>query len=183
MGVPGPLQLFIVGEMLKVYWWCTLYGIYLRDRRSERQTHLRAVYHFDCACSVCALPKEESAASDRRLAQMADAYSMFSMWGTDSIKGIEAIKLAKRIWSIGETEGYLSERGQLAADAAHVAAAHADSKAARQWATLANMWYGIELGADSQQCKTAQAIMRSPESHGAWGTREPEPVDGPEGLS
>lgn len=43
------------------------------------RAHLRAVYHFDCACSVCALPKEESAASDRRLGQMADTYSMFSM--------------------------------------------------------------------------------------------------------
>ncbi|CAE7133510.1 unnamed protein product [Rhizoctonia solani] len=154
-----------------------------KRRRSERQAHLRAVYHFDCACSVCALPKEESAASDRRLGQMADAYSMFSMWGSDSIKGTEAIKLARRIWSTGGTEGYISERGQLAADAAHVAAAHADAKAARQWATLANKWYGIELGADSQQCETAQAIMRSPESHGAWGTRKPELVGGPEGLS
>ncbi|CAE6381294.1 unnamed protein product [Rhizoctonia solani] len=154
-----------------------------KRRRSERQAHLRAVYHFDCACSVCALPKEESATSDRRLGQMADAYSMFSMWGSDSIKGAEAIKVAKRIWSIGETEGYISERGQLAADAAHVAAAHRDPKAARQWATLANKWYGIELGTDSQQCKTAQTIIRSPESHSAWGTREPELVGGPEGLS
>ncbi|CUA76003.1 hypothetical protein RSOLAG22IIIB_02009 [Rhizoctonia solani] len=154
-----------------------------KRRRSERRAHLRAVYHFDCACSVCALPKEESAASDRRLGQMADAYSMFSMWGTDSIKGAEAIKLAKRIWSIGDTEGYISERGQLAADAAHVAAAHKDAEAARQWATLANKWYGIELGADSQQCKVAQRTMRSPESHGAWGTRDLETVGGPEGLS
>ncbi|CAE6456354.1 unnamed protein product [Rhizoctonia solani] len=154
-----------------------------KRRRSERQAHLRAGYHFDCACSVCALPKDESAASDRRLAQMADTYSMFSMWGSDSIKGADAIKLAKRIWSTGETEGYISERGQLAADAAHVAAAHSDAKAARQWATLANKWYTIELGSDSQQCKNAQEIMRSPESHNAWGTREPESVGGPEGLS
>ncbi|KAJ1307421.1 hypothetical protein OPQ81_001523 [Rhizoctonia solani] len=147
-----------------------------KRRRSERQAHLRAVYHFDCACSVCALPKEESAASDRRLAQMTDAYSMFSMWGSAGIKGAEAIKIAKRIWAIGETEGYISERGQLAADAAQVAAAHADAKAARQWATLANKWYAIELGADSRQCEIARAIMRSPESHSAWSTREPEKI-------
>ncbi|KAF8666696.1 GTP binding [Rhizoctonia solani] len=123
---------------------------------------------------------EESAASDRRLGQMADAYSMFSLWGSDNIKGTEAIKTAKKIWSIGETEGYISERGQLAADAAHVAAAHGDAKSARQWATLANKWYGIELGADSRQCKAAQAIVHSPSSHAAWGTRSAGHVGGPE---
>ncbi|QRW17837.1 ADP-ribosylation factor family [Rhizoctonia solani] len=90
-----------------------------KRRRSDRQAHLRAHYYFDCACSVCSLPKEESAASDRRLGQMADAYSMFSLWGSDNIKGTEAIKTAKKIW-----------RGQLAADAAHVAAAHGDAKSA-----------------------------------------------------
>lgn len=154
-----------------------------KRRRSDRQAHLRAHYYFDCACSVCSLPKEESAASDRRLGQMADAYSMFSLWGSDNIKGTEAIKTAKKIWSIGETEGYISERGQLAADAAHVAAAHGDAKSARQWATLANKWYGIELGADSPQCKAAQAIVHSPSSHAAWGTRSAGHVGGPEGLS
>ncbi|KAF8754331.1 SET (Su(var)3-9, Enhancer-of-zeste, Trithorax) domain [Rhizoctonia solani] len=140
-----------------------------KRRRSDRQAHLRAHYYFDCACSVCSLPKEESAASDRRLGQMADAYSMFSLWGSDNIKGTEAIKTAKKIW-----------RGQLAADAAHVAAAHGDAKSARQWATLANKWYGIELGADSPQCKAAQAIVHSPSSHAAWGTRSAGHVGGPE---
>ncbi|KAG9123494.1 hypothetical protein FRC07_014875 [Ceratobasidium sp. 392] len=66
----------------------------------------------------------ESAASDRRLGTMVDLRSMFAMWGKGDIKGAEAIKLARRIWSTGETEGYISERGQLAADAAHVAAGH-----------------------------------------------------------
>ncbi|ELU40462.1 SET domain-containing protein [Rhizoctonia solani AG-1 IA] len=112
-----------------------------------------------------------------------EGWDKWRTWGSDNIKGTEAIKTAKKIWSIGETEGYISERGQLAADAAHVAAAHGDAKSARQWATLANKWYGIELGADSPQCKAAQAIVHSPSSHAAWGTRSAGHVGGPEGLS
>ncbi|KAG8745120.1 hypothetical protein FRC10_008731 [Ceratobasidium sp. 414] len=125
----------------------------------------------------------ESAASDRRLGLMVDIRSMFAMWGKGDIKGTEAIKLARRIWSIGGTEGYLSERGQLAADAAHVAAGHKDATAVRQWATLAHKWYAIELGPDSEQCRMALRISRTPESHGAWGSRETEQVGGTEDLS
>ncbi|QRV74750.1 SET domain-containing protein [Ceratobasidium sp. AG-Ba] len=74
-------------------------------------------------------------------------------------------------------------RGQLAADAAHVAAGHQDAAAAKQWATLAYKWYTIELGSDSKQSRTALLISRTPESHGAWGSREMEQVGGTEELS
>lgn len=55
--------------------------------------------------------------------------------------------------------------------------------AAREWARLAYKWYGIELGSDSKQSRAALAIMRSPESHGAWGSRPTESVGGTAGLS
>jgi hypothetical protein len=55
--------------------------------------------------------------------------------------------------------------------------------AAREWATLAHKWFGIELGPDSQQSRAALRIIRTPESHGAWGSREPEQVGGTEGTS
>jgi hypothetical protein len=57
------------------------------------------------------------------------------------------------------------------------------AEAARQWATLAYKWYGIELGSDSEQSRAALAIMRAPESHSAWGTRPTESVGGTAGLS
>ncbi|KAF8604514.1 hypothetical protein BDV93DRAFT_440386 [Ceratobasidium sp. AG-I] len=148
--------------------------------RADRQSYLREIYHFDCACEVCSLPPNESAASDRRLSTIIDLKNLFSMWGNGDIKGREAIKQARRIWALMETEGYLSERGQLAADAAQVAAAHKDADAARQWATLAHKWYSIELGEDSKQSKTVQKIIVAPETHAAWGTRPKETVGGPE---
>jgi hypothetical protein len=77
-------------------------------------------------CTHCALPDEESKASDIRLTTMNDLYNRFSTWGHGAIDGQEAIRVAKRIWAVGEEEGYVSERGRLAADAVMVAAAHAE---------------------------------------------------------
>jgi len=57
---------------------------------------------------------------------MSDLYERLGMWGHGAIDGQEAIRFVKRIWAIGEEEGYTSERGRLAADAVLVAAAHSE---------------------------------------------------------
>jgi len=57
---------------------------------------------------------------------MNDLYNRLGTWGQGSIDGQEAIRIVKRIWDIGEEEGYTSERGRLAADAVLVAAAHSE---------------------------------------------------------
>ena len=77
-------------------------------------------------CAYCALPDEESNASDIRLTSMNGLYERFSTWGHGAIDGREAIRVVKRIWDIGEEEGYTSGRGRLAADVVLVAAAHAE---------------------------------------------------------
>jgi hypothetical protein len=48
------------------------------------------------------------------------------MWGQGAVEGPEAIRVVKRIWDVGEEEGYMSERGRLAADAALIAIAHSE---------------------------------------------------------
>jgi hypothetical protein len=55
---------------------------------------------------------------------MSDLYVKFSTWNARSIEGTEAVNVAQAIWDLGKEEEYWSERGQLAADAAFVAAAH-----------------------------------------------------------
>lgn len=57
---------------------------------------------------------------------ISNAYARFANWGQGTISGVEAIETVKLIWSIEDEEGYWSERGQLAADAAWVAAAHSE---------------------------------------------------------
>ena len=47
-------------------------------------------------------------------------------WANREIEGKAAIEIVRSIWDLGEEEGYWSERGQLAADAAWVAAAHTE---------------------------------------------------------
>ena len=77
-------------------------------------------------CSVCTLPDEESKASDIRLTTMSDLYRRLGTWGRGTIDGQEAIRIVKRIWTVGEEEGYTSKRGRLAADAMIVASAHSE---------------------------------------------------------
>ncbi len=75
---------------------------------------------------MCSLPETESLESDKRLSKMARLYSRFASWGPGELSGREAVDIAREIWLTGEEEGYWSERGQLAADVALVAAAHAE---------------------------------------------------------
>jgi hypothetical protein len=87
---------------------------------------LAEYYGFHCTCSVCSLPEAESAMSDKRLLEISDSYDRLARWGDNRIGGSEAIGIAKKIWKLGGKEGYWSERGRLAADAAWVAASHSE---------------------------------------------------------
>lgn len=69
---------------------------------------------------------EESGLSDNRLLDMANEYGRFASWGSRKITGRQAVESARRIWQLGDKEGYWSERGQLAADVAWVAASHSE---------------------------------------------------------
>jgi len=156
----------------------TTYTDTKRSRR-DRRAFLSESYGFKCTCAVCALPRALSAASDARLERLSQLKARFSTWGTGTISGGEAGDLAREMWAVGEEEGYFSERGQLAADATHVAAAHSDEESTRLWAQLAIKWYGIELGSDSEQVASMEAVLNAPRGHPAWGTRGHEMVRGP----
>jgi hypothetical protein len=54
---------------------------------------------------------------------MSELYAAFAGWGTGQLSSSKAADVARKIWRVGGEEGYTSERGRLAADVAHVAAA------------------------------------------------------------
>ncbi|KAI0061647.1 hypothetical protein BV25DRAFT_1805276, partial [Artomyces pyxidatus] len=142
-----------------------------RRPRDERRRHLQDEWAFYCTCASCSLPDAESKASDDRLSKMTELYRKLSTWGDGRIDGREAIKVVRRIWTIGEKEGYVSERGRLAADAAHVAAAHSDMDATMAWAELGLRWATYELGADSMLAEEMRRTAAEPRSHPMWGQR------------
>ncbi|KAJ8523200.1 hypothetical protein ONZ45_g301 [Pleurotus djamor] len=147
--------------------------------RAQRRQYLAETYGFECTCSVCSLPPKQSSLSDQRLGSMSDKYQRLASWGQGTIDGPEAVRVARQIWSLGELEGYWSERGRLAADGAWVAAAHSDFDAVLAWARLALEWYRYELGEGSEQAKEMLAVIQDPQSHRAWGTRVAVSVGGP----
>ena len=172
-----------------------LVGSELRTRKFLLQQ-----YGFNCTCAVCSLPDELSRASDKRLNHLTELHEHLARWGHANIEGEEAIEVVRKIWDVGEEEGYWSERGRLAADAVWVAAGHSElvqfffstniyqrtskmwhfsAEATRQWATLAARWYGYELGVDSDYVQEMDETRLRPETHRAWGTRNKMLVGGP----
>ncbi|KAJ7070024.1 hypothetical protein C8F01DRAFT_976975, partial [Mycena amicta] len=147
--------------------------------RSERRDFLSAQYGFKCTCAVCSLDDASSAASDKRLTKIADYYRHFGTWGNGAISGVEAVDTINKIWQLEDEEGYWSERGRLAADAAWIAAAHSDAPAVRMWAGLAIKWYTVELGADNELVADIRKSAENPEVHPAWRSREPLIVGAP----
>ncbi|KIO20280.1 hypothetical protein M407DRAFT_245866 [Tulasnella calospora MUT 4182] len=147
--------------------------------RAERQKYLKENYHFDCDCRVCTLPDEQSKESDRRLSSMTNLYAKLKAWNEKTLTGSEAIAVVRKIWELGEEERYVSERGQLAADAAIVATAHSDLEAASEWRALAAKWFLRELGEDTPQVFLNRKWTAEPDSHPVFGRREEEKVGGP----
>jgi len=143
-----------------------------------RRAFLSKQYGFDCTCDVCSLPEPLSKASDERLLEISRRYENFKTWEKDN-DGAEAIRHIRKIWEIEEEEGYWSERGQLAADAAYIAASHSDATATRAWGQKAVEWYSYEIGADASHVIDMSVIVERPELHQAWGTRETGGVGGP----
>jgi len=92
----------------------------------EFRAYLSQQYGFYCKCDVCSLPDELSKASDTRLSEISRLYREFATWGNHEIEGPQAIDYIRNIWKLEEKEGYWSERGQLAADAAWIAASHSE---------------------------------------------------------
>ncbi|KDQ25361.1 hypothetical protein PLEOSDRAFT_1066483 [Pleurotus ostreatus PC15] len=166
----GVLVVHALKEIRKGEELLTTYTDTKRPRRHRRE-YLSTQYGFSCTCAVCSLPSQQSRASDRRLNAMVDKYQRLSTWAQGSIGKDEAIKLTNEIWALGEEEGYWSERGRLAADAAWVAAAHSDIDAMKAWALRAKTWYSRELGGDSEQAQEMESVLERPQSHRAWGTR------------
>ncbi|KAJ6620764.1 hypothetical protein B0H10DRAFT_1791437 [Mycena sp. CBHHK59/15] len=140
--------------------------------RKERRSFLSQQYGFRCTCAVCSLGGAQSQSSDKRLTAISQYYGHFATWGSGRIDGVEAITTINKIWKLEDEEGYWSERGRLAADAAWIAVSHSDASAARLWAQLAIKWYTFELGADSDLVMEMQNTAVHPEQHPAWGSRE-----------
>ncbi|EPQ54746.1 SET domain-containing protein [Gloeophyllum trabeum ATCC 11539] len=142
-----------------------------KRKREDRRAYLLGQYAFNCTCATCSLAPALSAQSDARLEEMAALYSQFASWGGGAIDGRAAADIARRIWALGEAEGYVSERGRLAGDVVWVAAAHSDVEALRAWGALAEEWYGYELGRESAEVRGVREAVARPAGHAAWGTR------------
>lgn len=155
-----------------------------KSPKSQRREALKQIYSFDCTCSVCSQSSRDSERSDATLKSMATIEAEFRKWKEEKdVDGAEAVRLAKRVWTLGEKEGYVVGRGRLAEEVTEIAAAHHDEKSARLWADLAAEWYSYELGYDSIEAARVRLISSDPTKHPAWGTREELLVGGPDMIT
>ncbi|KAH8822137.1 hypothetical protein DL96DRAFT_1620305 [Flagelloscypha sp. PMI_526] len=137
-----------------------------RKTREDRQKHLKSAYGFDCSLTNGYL-------------EIRSVYNRFTRWMDGHIDGIEAIDLIHQYWSLSIAEGFWNERGQIAEEAAYVAAAHSDEEATREWSRLAYHWSTIERGSDSERAVRSKIIIANPKKHHMWGTRNQLNVGSP----
>ena len=106
-----------------------IYPILVRNvdpRFFPYRAYLQEHYDFHCTCAVCSMPDDISEVSDDRLSQMQNMQNELAQWAQGKIEGDKAIHLINEIWWVGSLEGYWSQRGRLAADAAMVALSHSE---------------------------------------------------------
>jgi hypothetical protein len=81
----------------------TEYGPTVEMNRDQRQTFLREQYNFECKCSACTLPKDESLRLDQQLAILGEMNKKVEL-GTSG-DGLETTRLINRILKLTEDEG------------------------------------------------------------------------------
>lgn len=57
---------------------------------------------------MCSLSPGDAGRSDTLLSSMVTIHAEFMKWREDHLDPKEAVRLAKRIWTLGEKEGYWS---------------------------------------------------------------------------
>ncbi|KAH7928873.1 SET domain-containing protein [Leucogyrophana mollusca] len=114
--------------------------------RKDRQKRLQR-YGFTCACAVCTLPRQESAASDTRRIEVAKIWERIPFYGPSQTSlRLHAIVRALRLL---EEEGYAADADDFTNDAAKICSAHGDWASVRYWAAKTYESRVAEFGEDS----------------------------------
>ena len=133
--------------------------------RAQRQARLKHKLAFTCACTVCALPEPERAASDRRREEVAGLWETVPYFMPHQIVDrLETIALGVRLM---REEGYCADADDFTNDAAAICGYHSDWVAVRYWALETYATRVAEFGGDSLHVTKAemQTLLFRPQEY------------------
>ncbi|KAI1814188.1 hypothetical protein GGS20DRAFT_549731 [Poronia punctata] len=132
----------------------------------ERKERIRQ-WGFECACSLCQAPRNETAASDRRLrriGQLKDDLNNFKEIKVTADTGAEYVALH-------EQEGLHAHLGSAYTRAALNFALFGDETRAREYARRAVEELEMEKGPGCADAKAMRGLAENPKAHWTFGKR------------
>ncbi|KAI1145902.1 hypothetical protein F4825DRAFT_466976 [Nemania diffusa] len=132
----------------------------------ERKERIRG-WGFECKCALCQGPKNETAASDkrlRRIKQLKSDLNNFKELKVTAATGAEYTALH-------EEEGLHAHLGSAYTRAALNAALFGDEARSCEYALKAVEELGIEKGPESADARAMRGLAQDPRAHWTWGKR------------
>ena len=133
--------------------------------RAARQAALRRAWGFECQCSACAAPPALAAASDARLALIADLRAALAH--PDHALRADLPRVEALV-ALCEMEGLLAPAVDAYGFAAREYSGVGDAWTAVKWAVKAveaGLLYG---GPEDRDVRDLQELLRDPRSHWSW---------------
>ncbi|KAI0479620.1 hypothetical protein F4859DRAFT_529787 [Xylaria cf. heliscus] len=132
----------------------------------ERKQRIQS-WGFECACTLCQGPKNETIASDKRLhriKQLKADLNNFKEMKVTAETGVEYTALH-------EEEGLHAHLGSAYTRAALNFALFGDEKRSREYALRATEELSLEKGPESGDAQAMRGLAEDPRAHWTWGKR------------
>ncbi|KAI0202075.1 hypothetical protein F4808DRAFT_459457 [Astrocystis sublimbata] len=132
----------------------------------ERKERIRT-WGFECGCALCRLPKNETAASDKRLHrinQLKADLNNFKEVKVNADTGAEYVALH-------EQEGLHGHLGSAYTRAALNSALFGDEARSKEYALRAGEELSLEKGPESGDARAMRVLAEDPRAHWTWGKR------------
>lgn len=150
----------------------TIYYLGIFNSRKERQETLQRKFGFDCACSLCSLPSDQSEESDRRLSKIIELDKQI---GRAGLLGI----LSNPLRSLRYVDQQISLYNEHAPDdsglpraffdAAQIVIAHGDLARGRIFAERAVLGGTVLEGGDGPAVFEYKRLLQDPSKHRMYG--------------
>ncbi|KAI1177157.1 hypothetical protein F4777DRAFT_587391 [Nemania sp. FL0916] len=135
----------------------------------ERKQRIQS-WGFECACALCQGPKNETAASDKRLHRIKQLKSDLNNFKELLVSADTGAEFT----SLHEEENLHAHLGSAYTRAALNSALFGDEERAREYARRAARELAIEKGENSPDAQAMRSLAEDPKGHWTWGKRRKE---------
>ncbi|KAI1337883.1 hypothetical protein F5Y15DRAFT_425587 [Xylariaceae sp. FL0016] len=141
--------------------------------REARRERIERTWHFLCACSLCTAPRHQTAASDARIAQIAELTAHLRDSSSSSASSSPSPQMAELLVSLYEQERLWGSIHEAYAQAAVAYSAVGEAWMAVKYARLAVQRGLAAKGPRDGEVGDMEGLAEDPGGHWSWGIRMP----------